>query len=304
MAASKNPVVEPALSASGDWLFKEGELILGPVQGGQIVQRLFSGEMDRNSFVSPMGENQFRRIAEVEAFQVALAKAEAHRKVDAAARAEQARVSRSRNVRLAVVATVALVVAAGAAVGARYLAVHNPFKTGSDDGFGDISVEAPTIALASSRRSEEELIDYPVGGKPGAGAKRTGSGGGRPGAPARPSGSGGGKLSDPTEDPDGMQVAQFDQGAINAVVTSHQRSLFTCFREEAARNPGFAAKIPLEFVIGNNGRVSKLWVDHPSYKTGPMADCLLRELQKWPFKPYEGENATVSLSFNIGGKRG
>ncbi|HVE86680.1 MAG TPA: hypothetical protein VND93_27670, partial [Myxococcales bacterium] len=104
MAASKNLGAEAALSASGDWLFKDGELLLGPVQGGQIVQKLFSGELDRNSYVSPMGENSFRRIAEVDAFQVALAKAEAHRRVDAAARVEAAKVSRSRNVRLAIVA--------------------------------------------------------------------------------------------------------------------------------------------------------------------------------------------------------
>src|SRR6185295_10370413 len=161
MAASKNLGAEAALSASGDWLFKEGDLLLGPVQGGQIVQKLFAGELDRNSLVSPMGESSFQKIGEVEDFRVALAKAEAHRRVDAAARVEQAKVSRSRNVRLAVVATIAVVVAAGAAVGARYLAVHNPFKTQSDDGFGDITVEPPTIALARSRHSDEELIDYP-----------------------------------------------------------------------------------------------------------------------------------------------
>jgi hypothetical protein len=298
MAASKNLGVDPALSASGDWLYKDGELLLGPVQGGQIIQKLFAGELDRNSLVSPMGESSFRKIGEVEDFRVALAKAEAHRRVDAAARADAAKVSRSRNVRLAVVATVAVIVAAGAAVGARYLAVHNPFKTQSDDGFGDITVEPPTIALARSRHSEEELIDYTPGG-PSAAAVPGKTRSGRTGA-ARPVG---GKMTDATADPDGLQVAQFDNDAINSVVASHQRTLFTCFREEAARNPGFAAKIPLEFVIGNNGHVSKLWVDHPNYKSGPMADCLLRELQKWPFKPYEGENATVSLSFNIG-KRG
>ncbi|HZN94507.1 MAG TPA: AgmX/PglI C-terminal domain-containing protein [Myxococcales bacterium] len=293
MAASKNLGVDPALSASGDWLYKDGDLLLGPVQGGQIVQKLFAGELDRNSLVSPMGENNFRKIAEVEDFRVALTKAEAHRRVDAAARVEQAKVSRSRNVRLAVVATVALVVAGGAAVGARYLAVHNPFKTESDDGFG-IEVTPPTIALARNRHSDEELIDYP-GATPGGKARTAGRS-----AAGRSSGS---KMTDSSADPDGLQVGTFDNDAINSVVASHQRSLYGCFREERGRDPGFAAKIPLEFAIGNNGRVTKLWVDHPNYKTGPMYDCLLRELQKWPFKAYEGENPTVSLSFNVA-KRG
>jgi hypothetical protein len=255
--------------------------------------------------VSPIGENSFAPISHVAAFQVALAKAEAHHKADGAARAEQGQVARSRNTRVMVLIGVAVVVAAGAAIGARYLAVHNPFKTESEDGF-DITVDPPTIALAKNRRNDEELLDYPTGGsRPKlASASPTGSQkqhGSNPTAP-KPSG-GAPKMSAAADDPDGMQTAQFDQGAINSVVASHQKQLFSCFREEAARNPGFAAKIPLEFVIGNNGRVAKLWVDHPSYKTGPMADCLLRELQKWPFKPYEGENATVSLSFNIG-KRG
>jgi hypothetical protein len=292
MAASKNLGVDPALSASGDWLYKDGDLLLGPVQGGQIVQKLFSGEMDRNSLVSPMGESNFRKIAEVDAFQVALAKAEAHRRVDAAARAEAVKVSRSRNQRLVVVAVVAVIVAAGAAAGARYLAVHNPFKGESDDGFG-ITVEPPTIALARSRHSEEELIDYP-GSSKGKGRNPGRSSSGR---------SSGSKMSDPSADPDGLQVGSFDNDAINSVVASHQRSLYTCFREERGRDPAFAAKIPLEFAIGNNGKVTKLWVDHPNYKSGPMFDCLFRELQKWPFKPYEGENPTVSLSFNIA-KRG
>jgi hypothetical protein len=49
--------------------------------------------------------------------------------------------------------------------------------------------------------------------------------------------------------------------------------------------------------------VSKLWVDNPQFKKGPLYECLFTELQKWPFRAYEGERATVGLSFTIG-KRG
>lgn len=111
------------------------------------------------------------------------------------------------------------------------------------------------------------------------------------------------KVNDPTEEPDGMQMAQFDQAAINAVVAAHQKKLFPCFIAEAKRTPDLSAKIPLEFVIGNDGRVAKLWVDNPRFKTGPLFECLFTELKKFPFKPYEGERATVNLSFNIGQKR-
>ncbi len=46
--------------------------------------------------------------------------------------------------------------------------------------------------------------------------------------------------------------------------------------------------------------MARLWVDHPEFKEGSLKECLFRELQKWPFKPYEGERATVGLSFKIG----
>ena len=93
-------------------------------------------------------------------------------------------------------------------------------------------------------------------------------------------------------------MAKFDQGTINTVVKAHQRTLFPCLAQ--INKPGVMQKIPIEFVIGNNGHVNKVWVDHPDYKTGALPECLLKELQKWPFKNYEGEQATVSLSFNIG----
>jgi peroxiredoxin len=76
--------------------------------------------------------------------------------------------------------------------------------------------------------------------------------------------------------------------------------LYPCVADEAGKHPGLATKIPIEFVIGNDGRVSKVWVDHSLFKDTALADCLLKELQKWPFRAYEGERATVGLSFRVG----
>ena len=94
----------------------------------------------------------------------------------------------------------------------------------------------------------------------------------------------------------------YDQAAINKVVTTHQASLFPCFKAEATRRPGFAAKVPIEFTIGNDGHVAQLWIDHPQLKKGELFECLLGEMKKWPFKAYTGERATVNLAFTIGKK--
>ncbi len=297
------------LSSGGDWLFKDGELILGPVHAYQVVEKLYAGELNGRSQISPMGEHRFRPVAETDFFKVHLAKAEAKLRVEATAKQEQSKANKKRAALIGAVAAVAILVAAGAAVVARYLAVHNPFK--DDDEFAQgIQIEPPKITLARAQpRNQEELLAYDGPRKPSpttspSGTARPGSTTasrppptGAAGSSAKPSGT-------VTEDADGMQTAMFDQDAINAVVASNQKKLFVCFREEASRNPGFAARIPMEFVIGNGGRVTKLWIDNPSFKQGALADCLLRELQKWPFKTFEGESPTVSLSFTIGKPRG
>ncbi|HSP79424.1 MAG TPA: AgmX/PglI C-terminal domain-containing protein, partial [Myxococcaceae bacterium] len=144
---------------------------------------------------------------------------------------------------------------------------------------GKSGIKDESVALASAS---------PVSGST---SRRTGGSGGRS------------RKGSVSSEPDGLQMmTTFDQAAINRVVKKHQPSLFRCFKEEAQRSPGFSARIPLEFTIGNDGRVAKLWVDHPRFKKGPLHDCLFGELRKWPFKPYEGERATVNLAFTIGKK--
>ena len=94
--------------------------------------------------------------------------------------------------------------------------------------------------------------------------------------------------------------AKFDRGSIQSVIAQRQRTLYPCFADEARRSPGLAERIPIEFVIGNDGQVKKLWVDNPRFAEGDLRECLMKELQRWPFRPYEGQQATVGLSFTIG----
>ncbi|WP_408890529.1 AgmX/PglI C-terminal domain-containing protein [Myxococcus faecalis] len=300
---------ELAADVDGQWLFRHGDLVLGPVSGSVIVEKLKTGELTPESPLALAGERDFHPMREVEPFKVHVALSEARARVDAAVLVEREKNHKRVLVLGGVAAGLALVLGTVGIYVARNAAVHGWF---GEDEFEGIEMEAPVIRVAQARQDDEELFDYPTQGavKPGtpAGTKPTGASTGKPTAvasasrtddrrPPRPAGSVG-------TDPDGMEVAQqFDQSAINRVVAGNKSTLFKCFKEEAERSPGLAAKIPLEFVIGNDGKVNKLWVDNPQFKKGPLYECLLTELQKWPFRAYEGERATVGLSFNIG-KRG
>lgn len=283
---------EPPLG--GEWLYRQGGLVLGPVDGQELVKRLYERALDGHTEVALVGSHHFQPLGEVEALRLFLAKAQARWRVDAHDRQVKEQRRRVRNVRLAVVTVLAAAGATAAAAGARYLAVHNPWR--KDTGEPTITAEAPTITLARARRRDEDLVDYPLDRT--AGGPRSGKSpvaAGTRGATGRSIG----QQAEP--DPDGLNTApQFDRTAIMAVVAQKQRALYPCFAEEARRAPGLNARIPVEFTIGNDGHVTKVWVDHAQYREGPLPDCLLRELQKWPFRPYEGERANVGLSFTVG----
>jgi outer membrane biosynthesis protein TonB len=98
-----------------------------------------------------------------------------------------------------------------------------------------------------------------------------------------------------------VAAAQWDPADIEAVVAREQRRLAPCLRQEAARSTGFRGEIPIEFAIGNDGRVEKLWIDEPRFKAGPLHACLLEALRAWRFKPFPGQRPVVSLAFRVGG---
>ena len=283
------------------WLYKQGDLLLGPVSGEQLVEKLYTGEVTGATEVSAVGENRFRKIANLDTFHLHLAKAEAKLRVEAADRAAAAAQRKKRTIILSALGGSALVIAIGAAGVARYLAVHvGP----NEDAFADIAVEPPTITLAH-RDSSEELVEYPGG--PTLQHHREREREHPQAAPSQPV-----ATREPHErpskgvvpakasaaQPDGLQIAQADQSEIQEVVAQKQRSLYPCLSQEAKRS-GYAGKVPLEFAVGNDGHVTKLWIDEPLLKNTPLADCILKELQKWPFKPYQGATATVGLSFTI-----
>lgn len=298
------------------WLYRQGDLVLGPVTGHQLVEKLYAGELTALTEVSSTGPSGFRKLQDTEGFALHVAKATVKLQVEAEARALRSRRTRQR----LVAGGFALCVLGGLGLGAwqlaRYAAVYMPGPRADEV---DIQVDAPVITPAHNTLPEERF-EYPgdkhapdhptppkvadstpekTTDKPDKPEKTTD----KPEKVAslqKPERRPVGKVS---TDADGLSTeVSYDQASINKVVKTHQSSLFPCFKAEAARRPGFVAKVPLEFTIGNDGHVAQLWIDHPQLKKGELFDCLLGEMKKWPFKAYTGERATVNLAFTIGKK--
>lgn len=298
-----------AAELEAQWLVRQGGLVLGPVSGRQVVDKLFAGELTADTAVSVAGQEQFRRLGDVGAFRVPAAKATVKVRVESEAHAAAERLRRQRLVLAAMASTLALVLASAAWWAGREVALRLPR---AKDEAAQAAPELPVLAVARGN-SQEQLFSYgpeslaPPRAEPAAAPpteprpEPLASARQEPKAttrtPARRKGAA-------SSEPDGLETqVNYDQEQINRVVNARRKSLFPCLQDEAKRRPGFAARIPIEFSIGNDGRVASLWVDHPELKKGPLYDCLLAELRKWPFKPYAGERASVSLSFTVGKPR-
>lgn len=270
------------------WLFRDGDLILGPVAAQVVIDKLYAGELTAQTDVQQLGSGRFVKLGEVPDFKVHVAKAEAKKRVDAHAEAhrshQQKQTRRGMLIGVGVLATLGIVVA----VIGSYVAVHGwgASKSAEELAWGDITLDAPTISKAQ-RNSDDEFVDYQGGKRTGGTLASTRTPTTRP-----PTGS----KADPT-DPDGMSLGEVDTAGINAVVARNKSSLIPCIKSVA--KPGVFMKIPIEFSIAEAGKVSKVWVDNSDLKGSGLEQCLLKELQKWPFQARHSGNS-VNLSFNVG----
>jgi hypothetical protein len=279
--------------AEQTWLFRQGDLILGPVPTKVVVDKLFSGELNGATEVQMMGSGLFRKLRDVPEFKIALAKAEAKQRVEAHADAHEKSRSRRTLTLVGVVSALLLVVGVSVAFLGSFFAVHGTF--GADEA-PRIEMSVPTI-LKAQKATDDELVEYTLNKRPSAPksvpAAVAANANPNPG-PATP------RTKMGAGDSDGLAVGEVDQAAINAVIAKFKPTLIPCIKEVA--KPGMPpTQIPIEFTVNESGKVSKVWVDNPDFKQGPLPECLMRELQKWPFKA-QGTSASVGFAFNIGKK--
>ena len=276
----------PSLEAApaGDWLFEKEGRIYGPVAGSVLLDLLSRGEVDRRTPVA-LGEGSYRPLGEVAEFVVHVRKAEARQRVEREVTGARLVARRRRMKRALLLAGVSLVAAGGAASLGSRLARERPWEAKSallEDFGGGIAIAVP--ARVGRRQVRAEEVELPPAQEL---ATPRGSFPARA-APARPR--------------EGLVQSSWDGAHIQSVVASEQHTLVPCIRADAERSRDFSGEVPIEFAIGNDGRVGQLWVDGPRKSAPELRKCLLAALERWSFKPFPGERPVVSLSFRVGAR--
>jgi hypothetical protein len=287
------PIDDPRLEG-GEWLFRRGDQVFGPVPSRGIAQLLYRGEIEAQTLVSS-GGGDWRPVGEVPPFVLHAKKAAAALHVEReVTSARQIQVTRGRR-RSAALVVALLVLVAGAGAGGFWLAHRRPPTSPllEDFGAGIGIASAARVGISSRSTAAEDEVEVPLDREAPPGARRE--------RPARAAGLGAAARAPSGAVEDGVvAAAQFDERKIQSVVAREQRTLVPCFREESTRSPEFSGDVPIEFAIANDGRVAALWIDEPRLRNGPLRDCLQRALAGWHFEPFPGQRPTVSLAFRIG----
>ncbi len=277
---------DPALEG-GDWLFRKGGQVFGPLSSKELAKLLYRGQIDARTPVSS-GDGHWAPVGEVPIFLLHARKAEAGLRVEREVTGAR-ELARRRGRVMAVVVGLVAVLVAGGGIGAAYVMAQRSRVDASPllEDFGSGIRIASAARVGVGHRTSEDEIEVPI--EPGEGRTRAPAPGPRPQQP----GAGAAGEGD-------LVATQFDERKIQAVVGREQRTLAPCFKEEAARSPEFQGDIPFEFAIGNDGRVAELWIDEPRFRQGSLRQCLLERLKGWKFDSFPGQRPTVSLAFRIG----
>ena len=280
---------DPALEG-GDWLFRKAGQVFGPLSSRDLARLLYRGEIDARTPVSA-GDGRWTAVGDLPLFLLHARKAEAALRVEREVTGARALARRRGRVVGIAIGLAALLLVTGAVVGAYVVAQGSRLDTSPLlEDFGSGIRIAAAARVGVGRHAADEDVAVPK--EPGA-ARPAPRPSPAPGPQPRPAAAGevgGGELV----------AAQYDERKIQGVVGREQRTLAPCFRAEAERSPDFRGDIPIEFAIGNDGRVAQHWIDDPRFRQGALRDCVQRSLERWKFDPFPGQRPTVSLAFHVG----
>jgi hypothetical protein len=294
MAPDETLLHDDSRLEGGEWLFRRDGQVFGPVDSRALAAMLYRGEIDGGTQVSS-GDGAWSPLGQVPLFVLHVKKAEAGLRVEREVTGERALRARRNRVRLAMLAGVAVLIVGGAVGGALVIASRRASDTSpllQDFGAGIRIASAAKVGVSSRAAEDEFEVPPDAPSAPGAQPQKR-----RPRPAAAPAAAAG--ASGSVEGGE-LVAASFDPRKIQGVVGREQKSLAPCFRAEAERSPDFRGDVPVEFAIGNDGRVAQLWIDEPRFKSGPLRECLLKALAAWRFDPFPGQRPTVSLAFGIG----
>jgi hypothetical protein len=305
-------------AAEGEWLFKQGDLLLGPVTAAVLIDKIKKDELHGDTPLARDGQ-PFKPMGSIRVFRDVVAARADEKRFAAEERAHRSAVSRTRVLRAIVIVVLFAAPAAASVFGARKVVLARPW----DDTpkwllrvppLVDLPQRPPEVRPATPTpttpadvvaSNTPDPVDATAPGgaaakKPVVGAAKTGvagsaaatttnAGGAIDARPATPTPAAGGAL------PETLTNAQAIEPLKGA-----QADLKACFKAEMESNPDVPPQIVLSYTVTEAGKAINVALDARELRDRPVVGCVQKAITALQWPRFTGERKNVSVPFKLG----
>lgn len=281
----------------GEWLYKVGSDMRGPMPHRQLVDKLLVGEIDLNTLVAREGTT-FHPLHTVAAFASHLENARQARAKREAAKSRK---------QIAMVALPVVLALIGAVMYIRYEVQKRRKEEAAKPAVVAVKPPPPEeklpqmglVALVSlgeesdvKIRGNEPAPEAHAKGKR-VRAKRLGPHEGHEG-PEGP--------EEPAEPEEEVQSCKLTQQDIFGTLRSALGKLNVCVEDEKKRDTQglLPPALELGFVVKPNGKVVDFAINDRHYRTGPLNNCMIKAFNTITFPSSTGANCPITIPIKIG----
>jgi hypothetical protein len=307
-------------ATKGEWLFKQNDMVLGPVTAIVLVERIKQGELSADTPIARDGQ-PFKPMKLVPLFRETHEAMLEAKKREQEERAYNAAVSRARFLRVVIFAVIILVPAVAGAVAGRIVMIKQPW-----DKTADWIAKAPPLVDLPPRPPEIKKAEPPPpvvasnddGGKDEAEKDEPTNGGGKRVAKADK-----GKKDDKndkndkndkkddgkSDKADKADSGGGDKGFVKELTNEQavaplkdapvRSALGSCLKAELESNPDMPGQVTLSYTITEAGKAANVEITNRELRGRPIQDCVKGALAQARWPRFEGERKNVSVPFNI-----
>lgn len=272
-------------TGDGEWLYRQGSEVRGPIPFKSVVNKLLTGEIDLNTPVAKEG-GDFHPLVRVKAFEPHLADAK-----------KVAQKKAARKVR-SFVALLALPVVVALAAGGYFFWQDYQHKLA-------LQAKVEKERLEKEAAEKQRLANLPkmelvalvsLGTEQDVkihSNKKVSKGGGK-----KPSGS----VEGP-EPEEMVQSCKLTQNDIFGTMSKNLRLLNVCVEDEKSRDTQglLPPTLELSFVVKPDGKVVDFEIGNRHYRKGPLNNCMIKAFSSIRFPSTTGTNCPVTIPIKIGG---
>lgn len=300
----------------GTWLFKEDEIVKGPVSASVLLEKIDAEELhDHTPLAREMGS--WIPLGDIPFFHDCLQEAAIRRQREAKQLAHEAAVRKRKSIRYAsAAALVVFPLLMGSLIGWKTKAArpwdrHDKWMK-EVPAFVEIKKASPSMKFSTTDKDQSSQLamkEKRSGGQSGGEGADNGlrakqrknkfqRGQGKKGRKAKKN-----KLAY-AESPEGEQPAleTLSKKQVTDGLKKAKRGIGSCLKTEFMRNTHMPSQVTVAFSVANNGKAINIKVLERELRKTPLPKCLQKTISKVQWPKFYGERKYVEFPFNIGRK--